>query len=488
MNPLQRAAFRRKVIYLSVILALFTVSMFWRGTLPIPLSGSARASEAPSALHRAADRVASRTILSQASGLELREVEQGEQELEGSAFRLALVGSRGLVVAYLWHSAIEKQKRNDFHKLDALVQTVTQLQPHFITPWIFQSWNITYNVSVEMQGAGDMYYYIARGIQLLAEGERRQGRDDPETGRRIGSPDMRYQIAFYYQNKFGVSDNVEVLRCLYQLSCISPDERNPDELGPLDERGEPVVDPKKFREFCEKYPHLVRRLRGEARYEGYDEASRKRVAEALKCENPKDVIRFLRENKEVPSRFKFRKELNDPRDQFPVLPPKFPEGVGEADPSMETKDDFSAFKAARAWFTYSCVPLPPNPEDQNHNPLPWRTPQPGEYDPVRYRVPRQPMLIIFRQGPPRAQTFQAEMEQREGWFDDEGWQVDESWFPGETVVVGGKESGAKPWSQDAWDTAGPWTRPACWPTGRRPPTRPPAPRPGWSSRSRAPSN
>ena len=39
-----------------------------------------------------------------------------------------------------------------------------------------------------------MYFYIARGIELLAEGERRNQR----------SPDMRYQIAFYYQNKFGV--------------------------------------------------------------------------------------------------------------------------------------------------------------------------------------------------------------------------------------------------------------------------------------------
>jgi hypothetical protein len=91
---------------------------------------------------------------------------------------------------------MDKQKRNDFHEMETLVRFITRLQPHFITPWIFQSWNITYNVSVEMQGSGDMYHYIARGIDLLAEGERRNSRTFQD--RKIGSPDMRYQIAFYY--------------------------------------------------------------------------------------------------------------------------------------------------------------------------------------------------------------------------------------------------------------------------------------------------
>ena len=43
MNPLQRAALRRKVYYFAVILVLFTVSMLCRGIIPIPLSDLARA-------------------------------------------------------------------------------------------------------------------------------------------------------------------------------------------------------------------------------------------------------------------------------------------------------------------------------------------------------------------------------------------------------------------------------------------------------------
>ena len=459
MNTLQRAAFRRKIVYLAVILGLFTLSMFWRGMLPIPLSG-ARAAD-PSAVQRAADRLASRTILSRAVALELRDVDEGEANLDSSSSQVLILAGRGVYITYLWNSAINSQKRNDFHKMDELIRRVTKLQPHFVTPWIFQSWNIAYNVSVEMQGSGDMYYYIARGIDLLAEGERRQGRIDPETGKRLGSPDMRYQIAFYYQNKFGVSDNVEVLRCLFQLSCIPPDDRKtgPDEGGLVN--ADKSVNLAKFEEFCRKYPHLVRRLRGEAGARGGDEASRRRIEEALKCPRPEDVIAFLRDNKDVPSRFKNARELADADKQFPILPPKFDDR--QTSPADETRDDFSGYKAARAWFVFSTLPLPPNPRDFNDNPLPVSAPRPsarpmpGEYDPFHYRVPRQPMLIIFRQGAPRAQSFQAELEQKEGWFDDSGWTIDEyadqqqKWFPDATapVVVG---AGTK-WSQNEWDLA-----------------------------------
>jgi len=463
MNPLQRAAFRRKMIYLGVILGLFTVSMFWRGMIPIPLSG-ARAAE-PSSVQRAADRLASRTVLSRATALELREVEQGEQDIGSSTRQLLSLAGRGFYVAYLWHSAIDKQKRNDFHKMDQLIRRVTQLQPHFITPWIFQSWNIAYNVSVEMQGSGDMYYYIARGIDLLAEGERRQGRIDPETGQRIGSPDMRYQIAFYYQNKFGVSDNVEVLRCLFQLSCIPPDDRNAEPGGLV--RADGSVDLAKFQRFCEKYPHLVRRLRGEAFSKGGDPLTDRRISEALKCPLPEDVVQFLKDNKDVPSRYKTATELNEPDRQFPVLPPAFDKGRDEPNPSDATdgedKKFYSAFTVARAWFTYSTVPLPPPWRDENGKvipavtPYPSSNPLPGEYDPIRYRIPRQPMLILFRQGTPRAQSFQAEMEQKEGWFDDKGWAIDDQaddsqkWFPdARTPVVVGA---GRPWSLLEWKSA-----------------------------------
>ncbi|QDU22074.1 hypothetical protein [Urbifossiella limnaea] len=438
MNPLQKAAVRRKLWYLGVILGLFTVSMYWRGTLDIPLAGKVGFATA----------LAERTIKYQATRHELRELEQGDPEILGTVARLLLTGSRGFAMTALWYNAIDQQKRNDFHKFEQSVKAVTTLQPHFITPWIFQSWNIAYNVSVEMQSMGDMYFYIARGIELLSEGERRNKK----------SPDMRYQIGFYYQNKFGVADQVQTLRCLYDLSNIPTGERNPADF--LDKDG--GVDLKRFQTFCEKNPLLVRRLRGEERR---DRDRKDKSFETLRARTPADVVDFLRTNYKVPSRFRNAGgELADPERQFPALPPKFDEGRDEASAGELTRDPaFTGFMAARAWFAYANTLVPPNPKDANDNPLPASTPRPGEFDQFKYRVPRLPMLIIFRQGPPRAQSYQAEMLTKDGWFDKDGWDVDgrvdesSAWFaepsPGgprkRTVVIGT----GRDWSREAWEQA-----------------------------------
>jgi hypothetical protein len=456
MNPLQKAAVRRKSFYFAAILALFTISIFYRGLeaktpdgpsyVWLPFGRDDREGAA-SAVSRSGDAAARSTILSQARRLELRELDEGDPEIAGEAVRLGLVGSRGFAVTFLWYAAIEKQKRNDFHEFERLVKAVTTLQPHFITPWIFQSWNIAYNVSVEMQSLGDMYFYIARGIDLLAEGERRNRR----------SPDMRYQIAFYYQNKFGVSDQVQTLRCLFQLSCIPPDARDPDAL----ENPDGTVNMEAFRKFCQDHPMLVRRLRGEERQDR--ERQSQSAGESLRTRRPEDVVQFLRDNKNVPSRYRNATELKVPEQQFPVLPPPFPEGEAEAQPRSSAEDlteAFSGYLAARAWFAYATTIVPPNPTDKEGNPMPSTAPE--EFDQFKYRLPRMPVLILFRQGPPRAQTYQAEMMQKDGWFDGEGWEVDagidesNAWFvesvggvkrkPATPVVVGA----GTPWSILDW--------------------------------------
>ncbi|MBX9583242.1 MAG: hypothetical protein K2X87_23305, partial [Gemmataceae bacterium] len=466
MNPFQKASARRKAFYLAAILALFTVSIFYRGLEAKTADGNSYVwvpfgrDDQPGGPGSAARA----TILSQARRHDLRELEQGDPELAGMTARQLLTGSRGFAVAYLWHQAIDKQKRNDFHEMELLVRQVTALQPNFLTPWLFQSWNVSYNVSVEMHGLGDMYFYIARGIELAAEGERRNKR----------SPDMRYWIAFYYQNKFGVADQVQTLRCLYQLSCIPPAERDPKGLcapGTTDEdlaAGRFEVDPAAFLDFCKKHPHLVRRLRGEERRDK-DKDPQKAGSDTLRTRTPPDVVEFLRANRTVPSRFKGAGELADPLKQFPVLPPRFNEGPDEAYPGTPPGDDgFTAFGAARAWFAYANTLVPPQPRDEAGNPLPWGTPRPGtgwgEYNPREYRVPRSPMLVIFKLAPARAQTYQAEMEGKDGWFDAAGWEVDaavdesDAWFT-EPAPGGGRRKVPqvlgtdKPWSLLAWQEA-----------------------------------
>jgi hypothetical protein len=434
-SPLQSPSARRKMVYLALILGLFVVNtFFWRG-VDSPLTGG----QAPSW-----------TVQGQATKLDLTEETQGEADVLGSTLRLVLTGSRGWAVTVLWQSAIDLQKKNEWNELEFVVRSLTKLQPHFLTPWLFQSWNLSYNVSVEADRVRDKYFYISRGIELLAQGERLNK----------NNPDMRYWIAFYNQNKFSVSDENSTLRSLFQLSCIPPQERNPNIIAPKDPKTQRRrVNEKEFEKFCQQHPQLVRRLREPPR-----ELDLKK---AFQCKTPEDVVDFLEENWRLPCRFFLEEdrflpfagkegELKPGGQQFPVLPAAAPKYDSKgADPTAADKldDTFGPFAAARAWFAYAQDPLPdPDPlADAMDRKERIKTLQ-GR------RLPKQPAEVLFRQSPCRAQSYVGEYLQKEGWFDNSGWSVDAGrsgarrWFPSSAqgVVVGaGRDYAIESWTRAA---------------------------------------
>ncbi len=409
-DNLRRRATIRKATYFGLILALFTLSMFWRGVIGLPFGNAARAGEDGKPSRRLDDRAARLPILKQADTLELRELDSGDPEVAGSAARHSMLGLQGIVITVLWSQAIEKQKRGEYHDFELLVNIVTELQPNFIQPWLFQSWNISYNVSVENDKLGDMYFYIARGIDLLAKGDRRntkvyRGGEDKDW--KVGSPDIRFTIGFYYQNKFSVSDKVDVLRSLMQISAMKPSQRDPDELM---DKGR--VDEKKFRAFCEANPQFVRRLQTK-----------------LNRKSPAAVVDFLRTNRQVPTRYDIDSTSPERRDrlvadesQFPIFPPVFNGPRRELTGRDETNDSYDAFLAARAWYEYAQSIVAPPVDGE-----PAAAPRRGEYDEYKYRIPTKPALILFRMHPSRAQTYLAEFLLKEGWFDESTtWDPDDA--------------------------------------------------------------
>jgi hypothetical protein len=422
-SPLQQPAAQRKLVYFGLILGLFVVNtFFWRGVTS-PLTGN---------------QPPVWTVSAQAKDLDLTEETQGEADLLGSTVRLGLTGSRGLAVTILWRAAIEKQKRNEWNELEFLVRSLTKLQPHFLTPWLFQSWNLAYNVSVENDRVSDKYFYISRGIELLAQGER-LNRDNP---------DMRFWLGFYYLNKFGVSDEQNTLRSLLQMSNIEPSERDPNRLRPGGPGGQ--IDQEEFRKFCEKNPQLVRRLR----------------EHVLKPNTPTDLVDFLADNRKLPCRY-FDPAVDSglvtgkaggltaPDQQFPILPTQKPQhfksGADEPTASDTLGDSFCNYQAARAWFSYAQDPLPdPEPMVEIQDRRERLRNQKGR------RLPRQPAEVIFRQYPARAESFVGERLQKEGWFDESGWAVDAGrsglsrWFPGRDEVIG---QGPQNSTAEVWNTA-----------------------------------
>ncbi len=432
-NPFQQKARQRKVIYLGLIVALFTVSLLHRRLVVEP----------------------------QAENLQLREAARGEVELTSSFVRLSLTGSRGLATTVLWATAMDRMMRHEWNELELLVNSISTLQPYFITPWVFQSWNLAFNVAVECDRPHDKYYYVSRGLQLLAEGERRnQGTKEkwkPGSGQPLfpGHPEMRHYMGFYMQLKIGNSDEKNTMRSLFDLSCIDPVQRKP-ELFRQGEGTDAEIDRKKLMKFCQNHPRLVRRLREKL---GYD--------------SPRDIVKFLDVNKDVPSRYKKtvvadqrESELEEPRKQFPILPPVTPRSASSEDgpawPNPQaaamTPEALDVFVVCRTWYQYAQEPLPPPLAE------PGVTKKEREYAEqldrdrkeknITYRPSKTMAIEIFRGYPARAQLYIAENLESEGWFDDkDGWVVKE-WFdePGrdEEFRVGTE---TKYHSRPAWEQA-----------------------------------
>jgi hypothetical protein len=185
----QQRALVRKAVYAGIMLVLFVVTLAFRF-----LYLQVRAEE-----------------------LAMREVTRGDVELGGSALRLVLTGSRGLVICVLSNEIVRAHERNQWNREELITRYLTKLQPHYIKIWTYYSWNLAYNVSVEEDRVKDRYYFMTRGISLIAEGER-QNRNNP---------DLRWNIGTYFQDKIGRHDEKDKLLCLFQMSCMDPLERDP---------------------------------------------------------------------------------------------------------------------------------------------------------------------------------------------------------------------------------------------------------------------
>jgi hypothetical protein len=425
-RPLQPTELQvaRKILYGVLIILLFTGSFFWRIYL----------------------------VEARADQLGVREKNRGEVEISGSLIRLSLTGSRGLATCVLWMSAIDAQKKQQWNELEFYVNALTKLQPHFTTPWLFQSWNLSYNVAAESDRWSDKYFYITRGIQLLYRGER-QNRNNP---------DMRFAVGFYTQHKICQSDETHVHRSLFQLSCIPPNERDPNRFIKTDPNGKTTIDWVQFQDFCEKHPQLVRRLRAAIRREGgSDDRVTLRLNESqFRCNSVEEVVTFLTENWRLPSLYQEPEGTAwDPQkqpvparlgDRFPVLPPprdardmpayqklyepspgvkELTAGDKDTDSSpTELDDNVDGWAVARAWFGYAQEPLPePDPD------------LPGENQPIKdritQRIPKNMVTVLFRNQPCLAQSHQAQRLMQEGWFNTEPWTLD-TWFDKRPMVNG----------------------------------------------------
>ncbi len=107
---------------------------------------------------------------------------------------VALGGFRGLIADLLWIRTIHLQEEGRIFEIVQLADWITKLEPHFITVWAFQAWNMAYNISVLFPDAENRWRWISNGIRLLRdEGLRYNPRN----------PKLYKELGWLYQHKIG---------------------------------------------------------------------------------------------------------------------------------------------------------------------------------------------------------------------------------------------------------------------------------------------
>ncbi len=123
------------------------------------------------------------------------------------ALRMALLGLRGPALAWMWHLANEYKKVEDWSQFRATLDQIARLAPHFVKVWQFQAWNLTYNVSVELDDYRDRFYYVKEGIQYLKRG----------IGYLRDNPVLLDDLGWFCGNKVGRADEHFWYRKLFRL-------------------------------------------------------------------------------------------------------------------------------------------------------------------------------------------------------------------------------------------------------------------------------
>jgi len=184
MNP--QRTFARKVIYAVAI-----------GLLLIPLFLLAR----PTSKDRPGGKLSQ---LRSEQGLS--EANLGEIDPAGEAMKLSTFGMRGVATALLFSKSTECKKRKDWTKLAATLNQIVRLEPHFISVWKYQAWELAYNVSAEFDDYRERYRWVIKGIDFLIEGTQYNERN----------PRLQAEVGWDIAQKIGTADEKVEFRVMFK--------------------------------------------------------------------------------------------------------------------------------------------------------------------------------------------------------------------------------------------------------------------------------
>ncbi len=107
---------------------------------------------------------------------------------------VALGGFRGLISNFLWIRANDLQQEGKYFEMVQLADWITDLEPHFPQVWVFQAWNLAWNISVNFKDFSDRWRWVERGMELLRDDGLRYNPD---------STLLYQQLSWIFQSKMG---------------------------------------------------------------------------------------------------------------------------------------------------------------------------------------------------------------------------------------------------------------------------------------------
>ena len=151
---------------------------------------------------------------------DLGQADLGDIDPASETIRLATLGLRGVAVSMLWSKANDYKKKEDWTNFRATLGQLTKLQPYFIKFWQYQAWNLTYNVSVELDDVRDRFHYVKRGIEFLKKGIKFNH----------DSPYLLSDLGWFIGNKIGRADEHKQYRRLFKDDAdFHPEDRPPEQ-------------------------------------------------------------------------------------------------------------------------------------------------------------------------------------------------------------------------------------------------------------------
>lgn len=190
-----RTSFQRKIAYLAAIVWLL-FCLYWLGSPAVKRSDPEKSSPGGMLAQIRSD-----------PQVGLSQAQLGQIDPTSETLKLALLGMRGLAANFLWQKATDYKMKKDWTNLGAAVEQITKVQPNFVSVWVFQAWNQSYNISTEFDDVRQRYRWVIRGINFLQDGIEKNGRE----------PRLPWEAGWIVSNKIGRADERLQFRRLFKL-------------------------------------------------------------------------------------------------------------------------------------------------------------------------------------------------------------------------------------------------------------------------------